>query len=82
MSDGYFRCGNSLVSADTSVAELLDRCGEPSSKSTSTHEVRIQGVTPGSFTTTEIWLYDRGNGAPRMQVTIIDGQIQSITEVK
>jgi Protein of unknown function (DUF2845) len=80
-SDGFFRCGNLLVSADMSVTELLATCGEPSSKDVSTHDVYNQGVRVGP-STTEIWRYDRGSRAPPMIVTIIDGQIQSIGEGK
>lgn len=81
-ADGFFRCGNSLVSADVSVAELLKKCGQPSSKEVSTHDVRNSyGVRVGT-STTEIWRYDRGYSAPPMMVTIIDGRVQSIDEGK
>jgi hypothetical protein len=81
-SDGFFRCGNSLVSADVSVAELLKKCGQPSSKEVSTHDVwNSHGVKVGT-STTETWRYDRGYSAPPMMVTIIDGRIQNIGEHK
>jgi Protein of unknown function (DUF2845) len=77
-SDGFFRCGNSLVSADTSVADLLSKCGKPSSQQVSTSDVlSLHGVKVGT-STTEIWRYDRGPRAAPMIVTIVDGQIQSI----
>jgi hypothetical protein len=78
-ADGFFRCGSSLVSADVSVAELVKKCGQPSSKEVSTHDVYKQGVRVGP-STTEIWRYDRGYSAAPMIVTIIDGRIQSIGE--
>ena len=78
MSDEYFRCGSSLVSADMSVAELLNKCGDPSSKEVSTHDVYTEhGVKTGT-STTEVWRYDRGSRAAPMTVTIVDGQIQSM----
>lgn len=82
MSDGFFRCGSSLVSADISAAELLQKCGQPSSKEVSTHDVwNSHGVKTGT-STTEKWRYDRGSRAAPMIVTIIDGQIQSMKEGK
>jgi len=76
--DGYFRCGSWLVSSDTPVAELLKKCGEPSSR-----KVSIQNVY-GSFgqklgtTRVETWRYDRGSRAAAMIVTVVDGKLQSI----
>lgn len=76
--DGYFRCGQWLVSADTSLTELLKKCGEPSSK-----KVSIQDVI-GSFgqklgtTRVETWRYDRGSRASPMIVTVVDGKVQSV----
>jgi len=76
--DGYFRCGQWLVSADTPLTELLKKCGEPSSK-----KVSIQDVI-GSFgqklgtTRIETWRYDRGSRAAAMIVTVVDGKVQSV----
>jgi len=76
--DGYFRCGSWLVSSDTPVAELLKKCGEPSSR-----KVSIQDVF-GSFgqklgtTRVETWRYDRGSRAAAMIVTVVDGKVQAV----
>lgn len=76
--DGYFRCGTWLVSSETSVTDLLKKCGEPTSR-----KVSIQDVT-GSFgqklgtTRVETWRYDRGSRAAAMIVTVVDGKLQSI----
>src|SRR5579863_5271638 len=81
--DEQFRCGSWLVSTQTSVAELLQKCGEPSSRQVSTEDARAHVVGGGTqkvgTTTTEIWRYDRGS---RMLVTIVDGNIQSIERGK
>ena len=81
--DELFRCGSSLVSSQTSVAELLQKCGEPSSRQVSTEDARAHVVGGGTqkvgTTTTEIWRYDRGS---KMLVTIVDGNIQSIERLK
>jgi len=82
LSDGLFRCGSWLVSADTSVADLVKKCGKPSVQQVSTNDVLSDhGVKVGT-STTEIWRYDRGSGSAPMIVTILDGQIQSIREGK
>jgi hypothetical protein len=78
LSDGYYRCGNSLVSADVSVAELLKKCGEPTSQQTSTADVYNEHGVKVGISKTEVWRYDRGYSAPPMVVTIVDGRIQSI----
>jgi hypothetical protein len=81
-SDEFFRCGSWLVSADMSVADLLKKCGKPSSQEVSTQDVRNEyGVKVGT-STTEIWRYDRGSRAAPMVVTIVDGQIQSMERGK
>jgi len=78
LSDGFYRCGSSLVSADMSVAELREKCGKPSSQQVSTQAARNEyGVKVGT-STTEIWRYERGSRAAPMIVTIVDGKIQSI----
>jgi len=79
--DEQFRCGGSIISVESSVAELLRKCGEPTSRQVSTEDVRAHVVGGGTeklgTTTVEKWRYDRGSRAP-MIVTIADGKIQSI----
>jgi Protein of unknown function (DUF2845) len=76
--DGYFRCGQWLVSSDTPLAELLKKCGEPSSK-----KVAVQDVV-GNFgqklgtTRVETWRYDRGPRAAAMIVRVVDGKVESV----
>jgi hypothetical protein len=78
MADGLFRCGSWLVSVDMPAAELLRKCGEPTSRETSTQPFyNSHGVAVGT-TTTEVWRYDRGSTAAAMVVTVVEGRIQSI----
>ena len=78
LGDGFFRCGNYLVSSDISVADLLKKCGNPTSQTSTTGDVRNEyGVKVGT-STTQVWRYDRGSRAAAMIVTIIDGKVQSI----
>ena len=78
LSGGFFRCGDWLVSADMPVAELLKKCGAPSTKTSTTEDVRIFNGEKVGTSTTEIWRYDRGSTAAPMIVTVVDGQIRSI----
>ena len=79
--DEVFRCGSSVISTELSVAELLEKCGEPSSRQVSTEDVRARVANGGSqkvgTTKVEIWRYERSRVVP-MVVTIADGRIQSI----
>lgn len=78
-----FRCGSYLVSTPLSVAELIQKCGQPSSKQTSAEDVRTRvaggGTEKVGTTTREVWRYDRGSGSFPMIVTIVDGVIESLT---
>jgi hypothetical protein len=86
LSEEKFRCGQWLVSSDTSVAELLKKCGEPSSKEVSSEDVRTRVAGGGTekigTATKEVWHYDRGSRAEPMIVTIIDGKIESMERGK
>lgn len=80
--DEQFRCGGSIISVESSVAELLQKCGEPSAREVSTEDVRAHVAKGGTeklgTTTVEKWRYDRGSRGAPMIVTIADGKIQSI----
>ena len=78
--DGYFRCGSSLVSADLSVAELLQKCGPPSSTHTSILDIRNENGAKVGTSTVEIWRYDRGTRAAAMLVKVVDGKIENIKD--
>jgi hypothetical protein len=78
--DGYFRCGSSLVSADMPLAELLQKCGYPSSTETSTVDVRNEYGAKVGKSTVEIWRYDRGSRAAAMLVKVVDGKIENIKD--
>jgi hypothetical protein len=78
-----FRCGQRIATPDMSVAELLDACGEPASKSIEVVDVsgpNAQGagnIKRGTVTV-ETWTYDRGSQASAMVVTIEDGRIRKM----
>ena len=74
-------CGSWIVSPETTVEDLLKKCGPPTSRQVSTEDVRARGPA-GSFkvgeTTTEKWIYQRGSLSFTMVVTIVDGEVKSI----
>ena len=76
--DGNFRCGSWLVSSDTPLAELLKKCGEPSSRQVSIQDVFGPLGQKLGTTRVETWRYDRGSRAAAMIVTVVDGKLQSI----
>lgn len=78
-----FRCGQSIVSEDSTVAELLEKCGTPTEQKAEV--VDVYGPTAGGggrvkrgTTTIETWTYDRGTQSFKMIVTIVDGKIKSM----
>jgi len=78
-----FRCGQWIASPDMSVGELLEKCGEPTSKSVSVEDVwgptaAGKGRVKVGTTTVETWIYDRGTQSSPMVVTIVDGAIKSM----
>jgi hypothetical protein len=87
LADETFRCGQWVVSSALSVAELVARCGEPSTRESRTEDVKVRNRNNGLLiktgeTTTETWTYERGTQAAPMVVTIVDGQIKSIDRQK
>ena len=77
------RCDKWVVNETASVAELLDKCGEPLSKERDTQDVMARNAATGAVykvgtMVRERWLYRRGTQSLPMLVTIVDGKIQSI----
>ncbi len=78
-----FRCGQWIASEDMSVDELLQKCGEPTQKTSESIDVYGPAVSGGGrvkrgTSTIEKWTYDRGSQAAPMVVTIVDGKIKSM----
>jgi hypothetical protein len=77
-----FRCGNLLVSEQSSIAEIIARCGAPTSKESS--EVRPTARNKNGtlrqlpVIRTEVWTFDRGKDAFPMRVTIVDGKVTAV----
>ena len=56
-SEESFRCGSKLIVPGMSQAEVLQHCGEPSSRSTETQDVRSGNRVTGQ-TAVHRWTYD------------------------
>ncbi|HEY6124268.1 MAG TPA: DUF2845 domain-containing protein [Steroidobacteraceae bacterium] len=86
-ADESFRCGNWIASSSMSVEELLQKCGEPTSRSTQTEDVMVRNRDNGLMTKVgetqiETWIYERGSQAAAMVVTIVDGRIKKLERQK
>jgi hypothetical protein len=81
-ADESFRCGSVIITKETSLAALVEKCGEPDSRSSVEEDVRAANAGGGSrkvgTTITETWIYERGSHAFDMVITIVDGKIKSI----
>jgi Protein of unknown function (DUF2845) len=82
-----FRCGKWIIGSDTTLEELTQKCGAPTSRDSRVEDVRAPNAYTGGTrkvgeTVIETWIYDRGSGAPPMVVIIVDGKIKSIERMK
>ena len=78
-----FRCGSWIATKDMTVEELVEKCGEPTTKSVDVVDVygpNANGVgnNKRGTVTVEKWTYDRGSGSFAMVVLIEDGKIKSM----
>lgn len=77
-----FRCGQWIASKDMSVEELLEKCGEPETKSVRHEDIYAKSAGGGTHrigtATIETWTYERGSQSFAMVVTIVDGKIKSM----
>ncbi len=82
-----FRCGQRIATEDMTVEELLEACGEPTSRTVETVDiygpnVHGAGNVKRGTSTVEKLTYDFGPQTFDMVVTIVDGKIQGIERVK
>jgi len=82
-----FRCGKWIITDETTVAELMNKCGAPTTHDSKTEDVKVRNRNNGLMvkmgeTTTERWVYDRGSRASAMVVTIVDGKIKAIERLE
>ena len=78
------RCGKWVVSESVTVAELLNKCGQPRSKEVTKDDVYATNpnglrVKTDKVTVTERWIYQPSSRALPMAVVIVDGRVVSMT---
>ena len=78
-----FRCGSWIATPQMTVDELLDKCGEPTTRTVDVVDVygpnaNGAGNSKRGTVTVEKWTYDRGSGSFDMVVTIEDHKIKSM----
>jgi hypothetical protein len=77
-----FRCGQWIASKDMSVEELLEKCGEPATKSVRHEDIYAKNAGGGTrhigTAMIETWTYERGSQSFAIIVTIVDGEIKSM----
>jgi hypothetical protein len=78
------RCGNKLVNESVTLAELIQKCGQPQDrkiKKEDQYAINPNGarVKTGLQTVKERWIYQPSPGALPMAVLIVDGKIVSIS---
>jgi hypothetical protein len=78
------RCGNKVVSESVTLAELIQKCGQPQDRKViqeDQYAINPNGarVKTGGQTVKERWIYQASPQALPMAVQIVDGKIISIT---
>lgn len=78
------RCGSRIVDESVTVAELLQKCGQPQERNIEKEDnyaLNPNGarVKTGTQTVKERWIYQPSSRALPMAVQIVDGKIMSIT---
>lgn len=76
------RCGKWVVNETASVAEILEKCGEPQKKDVSSEDVYSKNTLGETHKigvkVTQLWRYQASNRVIPMLVTIVDGDVVSI----
>jgi hypothetical protein len=79
----FLRCGSALIETGDSAAHTLEKCGEPTSRTTINEPVWARGVNGNVYQSgnaqSEIWRYNFGPGKFPATLRISDGIVQSIT---
>jgi hypothetical protein len=78
-----FRCGKWIIGQDVTLAELTQKCGTPTSRTSRIEDVRAPNQYTGGMqkvgeTVIETWTYHLGTGKAPMVVTIVDGVVKKI----
>jgi hypothetical protein len=79
----FLRCGSVLIGPGDSAAHAVEKCGEPTSKTTVDEPVWATGVNGNVYQTgttrSEIWRYNFGPSKFPALLRVRDGAVESIT---
>jgi hypothetical protein len=79
------RCGKWVVNEQSSPAEIVQKCGEPQDKQTTTEDVLGKNALGNPIKlgvmTKERWYYRPSTRVLPMRVTIVDGKVTAIERV-
>ena len=77
------RCGSVLVESGASAAFVIEKCGQPTSKTKVTEPVWARGVNGNVYQTgdteAELWRYNFGPNKFPAVLRIVEGLVESIT---
>lgn len=81
------RCGSHLIQTGDDAFSVIDKCGQPTNRTTITEPIYATNANGGTYPTgeigqTEVWRYDRGPQSFPAILKIVDGKVQSIHFVK
>lgn len=76
------RCGNSLIAEGIMMSEVMQKCGEPDSRTQVSEPIRARYPNGNSYvvgtTTQEIWHYQRRSGQFPADLTFEGGVLKRI----
>jgi Protein of unknown function (DUF2845) len=76
------RCGNSLIAEGIMMSEVMQKCGEPDSRTQVSEPIRARHPNGNSYvvgtTTEEIWHYQRRSGQFPADLTFEGGVLKRI----
>jgi hypothetical protein len=76
------RCGNSLIAEGLMMSEVMQKCGEPDSRTQVSEPIRARYPNGNSYvvgtTTQEIWHYQRRSGQFPADLTFEGGVLKRI----
>lgn len=76
------RCGSSLIAEGATEGEVLQKCGEPNSRSEISEPIRARRANGSSYvvgtTTQQIWRYKRRSGQFPANLTFESGVLKKL----
>lgn len=85
-TDDTFRCGSRLIDTSVSRDEILQQCGEPTSKTSEDIPQQVRRANGTTFVNgvvhVETWTYDRGSSRFPAVLRFEDGKLVKVEVVR